>query len=47
MTGPIIEDMATRVSSPVLIGRSAELERLQAALDLARAGRSSAIVIAG
>ena len=47
MAGPIIEAMATRVSSPVLIGRSVELGRLQAALDLARDGRSSATVIAG
>ena len=39
--------MATRVSSPVLIGRSVEFERLRAALRGAREGRSSAIVVAG
>ncbi len=39
--------MATRVSSPVLIGRSDEYERLRAALRLAREGRSGAIVVAG
>ncbi len=43
----IIEGMATRVSSPVLIGRSVEFERLRAALRGAREGRSSAIVVAG
>jgi DNA-binding CsgD family transcriptional regulator len=45
--GPIIEAMAVRVSSPVLIGRSEETERLHAALRAARAGRSSATLIAG
>jgi DNA-binding CsgD family transcriptional regulator len=39
--------MAVRVSSPVLIGRSEETERLQAALRSARAGQSSATLIAG
>ena len=43
----IIEGVATRVSSPVLIGRSVEFERLRAALRGAREGRSSAIVVAG
>jgi len=45
--GPIIEAMAVRVSSPVLIGRSDEAARLNAALDRARHGHSSATVIAG
>jgi DNA-binding CsgD family transcriptional regulator/tetratricopeptide (TPR) repeat protein len=39
--------MAVRVSSPVLIGRSDEAARLNAALDRARHGHSSATVIAG
>ena len=43
----IIEGVATRVSSPVLIGRSVEFERLRAALRGAREGRSSTIVVAG
>ena len=47
LTCVIIEDMASRVSSPVLIGRSGELERLRAALARAREGRSGAILIAG
>src|SRR5712692_2042914 len=47
MTAPIIDGMAGRVSSPVLIGRSNELERLHEALRLARDGRSSATLIAG
>jgi DNA-binding NarL/FixJ family response regulator/tetratricopeptide (TPR) repeat protein len=47
MTGLIIDDMAVRASSPVLIGRSGEFGRLRAALELARDGRSSAILIAG
>ena len=45
--GPIIDGMAVRVSSPILIGRSVEVERLQAGLELARAGRSSATLVAG
>ena len=45
--GPIIDGMAVRVSSPVLIGRSGELGRLEAALGTARGGRSSAVLIAG
>jgi DNA-binding CsgD family transcriptional regulator/tetratricopeptide (TPR) repeat protein len=43
----IIEDVATRVSSPVLIGRSVEFERLRTALRGAREGRSSTTVVAG
>jgi ATP/maltotriose-dependent transcriptional regulator MalT len=39
--------MAVRVSSPVLIGRSHELDRLRAALQLAHDGRSSATLVAG
>jgi len=47
MVSLIIEDMAVRVSSPVLIGRSSEFERLRAALAVAREGRTSAVLIAG
>jgi DNA-binding CsgD family transcriptional regulator/tetratricopeptide (TPR) repeat protein len=47
MIGLIIDGVAVRVSSPVLIGRSSELERLRAALQLAVEGRSSATLIAG
>jgi len=39
--------MASRVSSPVLIGRSQELERLRAALELAREGHGSATLVGG
>ncbi len=39
--------MAVRVSSPVLIGRTYEFERLGAALDLARGGESNATLLAG
>jgi DNA-binding CsgD family transcriptional regulator len=47
MTGLIIEGMAVRVSSPVLIGRSAEFDRLRSSLRLAMEGRSTAILVAG
>ena len=47
MTGLIIEGMAIRVSSPVLIGRSNELDRLRASLQLAHERKSSATLIAG
>ena len=47
MTDLIIDTMAVRVSSPVLIGRSAELGRLRAALQAAHEGRSSATLLAG
>ena len=47
MPGVIIEGMAVRVSSPVLIGRSSELERLRGALHAAYAGQGSAFLIAG
>ena len=43
----IIGAMGARVSSPVLIGRSDELEQLESALRAAREGRSSATLIAG
>ena len=43
----IIDDVAVRVSSPILIGRSTELARLRAGLDLARQGRSSALLVVG
>jgi DNA-binding CsgD family transcriptional regulator len=39
--------MAVRVSSPILVGRSDELARLQAGLALAAEGRSGATLIAG
>ncbi len=44
---PIIERMAVRVSSPVLVGRAAELARLTAALERARAGTSAAMLVPG
>ena len=47
MSGLIIDRMAVRVSSPVLIGRSHELDRLRAALQLAHDRRSSATLVAG
>jgi DNA-binding CsgD family transcriptional regulator len=47
MNGPIIGGMASRVSSPVLIGRLAELAVLQAAAGRARSAQSSAILLAG
>ncbi len=47
MTGLIIEDMASRVSSPVLIGRQNDLARLRAALGRAEEGHSSATLVAG
>ncbi len=47
MPALIIDGMAGRVSSPVLIGRSNELDHLRAALQLAQGGRSSATLIAG
>jgi DNA-binding CsgD family transcriptional regulator len=47
MIESIIDGMAVRVSSPVLIGRSDELARLQATLALAAKGRSGATLIAG
>jgi DNA-binding CsgD family transcriptional regulator/tetratricopeptide (TPR) repeat protein len=43
----MIEPMASRVSSPVLIGRGADLARLRAAFGRAEDGRSSATLIAG
>jgi DNA-binding CsgD family transcriptional regulator len=47
MTGPIIEDMSSRVSSPVLVGRAAELDQLQSALRRAQDGHSAAVLVAG
>ena len=45
--GPIIGEVSSRVSSPVLVGRAAELGRLQAALQLAHDGRSTTVLVAG
>ena len=39
--------MAARVSSPIVIGRADELARLEAALDRATGGTSSAVLVAG
>ena len=39
--------MAVRVSSPVLIGRARELERLDAAIEAARRGDSRIVTLAG
>ncbi len=47
MIGPIIGEVSSRVSSPVLVGRATELGQLQAALRLAQDGRSAAVLIAG
>ena len=47
MTGVIIDPMAVRVSSPVLIGRSGEIGRLRASLQAAHEGHSSATLLAG
>ncbi len=43
----IIEPMANRVTSPIFVGRKAELDRIGAALEAALAGRSSAVLISG
>ena len=43
----IIADMAVRVSSPVLIGRSAEVGRLRLALRAAAEGEGRSVLIAG
>ena len=45
--GVIIADMAVRVSSPVLIGRSAEVGRLRLALRAAAEGEGRSVLIAG
>jgi DNA-binding CsgD family transcriptional regulator/tetratricopeptide (TPR) repeat protein len=47
MRGVIIDGMAVRVSSPVLIGRFDEFTRLRSALRLAAEGRASATLLAG
>ena len=39
--------MVTRVSSPAFIGRAAELQRFAAALEEARAGRPTVVLVAG
>jgi DNA-binding CsgD family transcriptional regulator len=44
---PMIGRMATRVSSPVLIGRDAELRALLSAWDAAAAGRPSIVLVGG
>jgi DNA-binding CsgD family transcriptional regulator/tetratricopeptide (TPR) repeat protein len=43
----MIGGVARRVSSPVLVGRDAEVVRLNAALDRAAAGRPAILVVAG
>jgi len=43
----ILEDVSARMRSPVLVGRSEELAVLDAALDLARAGRPSTVLVGG
>ena len=47
MTDRIIAAMATHVSSPVMIGRRDEMQRLQTALEGTRAGHGSTILIGG
>ncbi|MDF2740591.1 MAG: hypothetical protein K0S88_1959, partial [Actinomycetia bacterium] len=43
----MIGGVARRVSSPVLVGRAAEVARLNAALERAAAGRPAILVVAG
>ena len=43
----MLADMAGRVSSPVFVGRHAELETIEAALDRAQAGESVHVLVAG
>ena len=43
----MIGGVARRVSSPVLVGRDAEVAQLRAALDRAAAGRPAIVVVAG
>jgi predicted ATPase len=43
----MIGGVARRVSSPVLVGRDAEVARLDAALERAAAGRPAIVVVAG
>ncbi len=43
----MIDGVSTRVSSPVFVGRAAELERLDDAFQRASAGRPSLVLIAG
>src|SRR5215218_5694286 len=43
----MIGGVARRVSSPVLVGRDAEVARLNAALERAAAGRPAIVVVAG
>src|SRR4249920_2032386 len=45
--GGILEDMSARMRSPVLVGRAEHLAVLDAALDRARAGGPSALLIGG
>ena len=47
MAGSIMDRMAIRVSSPILIGRTEELIHLNASLQLAIRGRSTTTLIAG
>ncbi|HKE98830.1 MAG TPA: AAA family ATPase [Actinomycetes bacterium] len=43
----MIQGVVKRVSSPVLVGRDAEVARLRAALDRAAAGQPTTVVVAG
>ena len=43
----MIGDVARRVSSPVLVGRDAEVAQLRAALERAAAGQPAIVVVAG
>src|SRR3954471_4982041 len=47
MAGLIIDGMAVRVSSPILIGRASEVERLRAAFRRTIDGETTATLIAG
>ena len=43
----MIRGVARRLSSPVLVGRDAEVAQLRAALERAAAGRPATVVVAG
>jgi len=47
MLSGILEGMSARMSSPVLVGRGDHMGALEAALDRARAGGPSAVLIGG
>ena len=46
-TGPIIARMARRLSSPIFVGRSEELNTLLSTADVAASGQASLVLIGG